>query len=181
MAPTIRFSAIFRLFSLERVIGRIDRIRATPFLRTFSSTWVYIVSVLESLVVWRCPAVYSFFRSIRHTRLKNTIKLFLATTRSQDPARDWGKRLSEISSGNLFPAARVLSRVCGESHDKGKLSPRVSSMCRSRSSTFSFSSLNLASSLSPFLFRFFALIAWNLPEFPQKRLCRLFRDFVAAD
>lgn len=79
MAPTIHSSAIFRLFSLERVIGHNDRIRATPFLRTFSSTWVYIVSVLESLVVWRCPALYSFFRSTRHTQLKNTIKLFLAT------------------------------------------------------------------------------------------------------
>lgn len=55
----------------------------------------------------------------------------------------------------IYFRPRGSSEVCGESHDKGKLSPRVSSMCRPRPLTFSFFSLNLIFLLTLFYFRRF--------------------------
>lgn len=82
------FSAIFRLFSLARVIGRDrnDRI-STAFLP-------FVVPFDISLYRRRTRILRALFpsgpsgstRSLPRYRLRNTIKLFLATTRSRGTA-----------------------------------------------------------------------------------------------
>lgn len=136
------------MFSLARVIGRDrnDRISTAfpSFVRPFLSDGRLIsrrtrirspaslpcgLCVLYSLPVRPLPGLSST------PRLRNTIKLFLATTRSLPCAASERALETEVKGFRRFRVViyfrpRGPSGVCGESHDKGKLSSRVSSMCR---------------------------------------------------
>lgn len=177
--------AIFRLFSLESVIGR-DRNDRTS--NAFSSYYVpfdmslYRQRTLESLVAWRCSALYSLFR---HIQLKNTIKLFLATLLDLGSQRETevkGFRRFRVviyfrpRGFSLECVARVTTKenYLLESRQCVVLGPRLFPSPRS---TLPFLLLPFHS----FSFTSLLSIAWNLAEFSRGHLCRLFRDFVAAD